>query len=590
MWCNQHQQQPGHFSLEMERNGEYHIPILSPKEGSEMMRPFLTLSGFALLSLCGANTEAQPNRPARQENNLTREQVRDAYKAIKDFGCTYAGYERDARSGKFTSRYAASANVPGLPKDPLDYLRYVAHFNLHYWSDRTWSSYAMRLPDKTGDGDIRRLATPLQQLPYLRAIDAGGLRIGDASAKALAAIPDLEALFLDGTAMGDSGLNELADAGGLTWLDISRTRVTDKGMEHVARQRNLRVLFLADNAKISDKGLHEISALGQLHTLDLSGTGIELSGKLDLSAWRNLIRLDLSGCPVGDEGLKALAKLSALEELDLSGTNVSGAGLAYLTDLRKLRTLRLTDAPVTDEGAKGIGALKQIRILHLNNSEPADPKAAKLPGKVQIGDDGLAALGGCKSLRELNLARTGVRGRGFEAFAKHPFLRDIDLEGTPVNPGAFLEIRNIPNLRNLNLARTPITGDGLQTLSEQRFLTRLNLEESKANDAGMAFVFRLGALRELNLQGTAITSAGVKALGENSLVQLNIGQTKVNNDAFRALSGMRSLRALYVFGTPLAANGVNQFKTPLPECTVITAPPKPPARNVDHAPRLPVES
>lgn len=541
---------------------------------------------------------AQGQAQKGEKKALTREQVAAAYSAVKDFGCTHAGYESDSRQTAFSPRYSTMSG-PGLPKDPLDYLKFIYHsayispFNRNdkriYGTDRTWSSYALRLPSKTGDGDVQRLSTPLQHLPFLRCVDAGGTRIGDASAKALAAMPDLQALFLDGTAMGDAGLVELSGAG-LVWLDLSRTRVTDKGMEELGRRRNLRTLSLA-NTKVTDKGLHEISGLGELRSLDLSGTSVELTGNLNLSEWKNLTDLSLARCAIKDDALKLLARLPKLEELDLSGTEVTGTGLAVLASLPNLRVLRLTDAPITDEGGKGIGALKQIRTLYVNNSPPPESKSAKNTGRVQIGDDGLAAIGGCTSLRELNLARTSIKGRGFEGFAKHAYLRDLDLEGSTVNASAFVEIRQIPNLRSLNLARTGITGDGLHLLADLQYLTRLNLEESKANDSGLAFVFRLTRLRELNLQGTAITSAGVKALGDNTLVALNLAKTKVDGECSKTLSGIRALRSLYVYNTGLVGNGPNQFKTTLPECTVVTQTPKPqPPRNPDEAPRLPVES
>jgi Leucine-rich repeat (LRR) protein len=519
----------------------------------------------------------------KDEGELTPEQVAAAHKAVTSFGCSHAGYGGEDGEGIIKARRRAAA-VLNLPKDPADYAREL-YFS--FGVNRFSTAYALRFPERAGDNDIARLAVSLRRLPHLKALDLGGTHITDASLKSLADAREIDSLFLDGTGVGDAGLKELG--GRFVWLDLSKTQITDKGMAEIGRNRNLRVLRLANNPKITEAGLRELGGLEELRSLELGGTSIDFSTAGDLSAWKHLKHLDLSRTGITDDTVKSLAKLTALEELDLSGTMVTGAGLSALAGLPKLRILRLTDAPITDDGAKGIAALKQIRMLHVNNSPPTDAKSAKVPGKVRLTDAGLEALGGCTALRELNLARAGIKGEGFKGFGKHPYLRDLDLDGAAVNASAFTELRGVPNLRGLNLARTAITGDGLHLLGELAYLTRLSLEESKANDEGMNFVFRLKALRDLNLQGTAVTTAGIKSIADNVLVQLNLANTKVDGQAVKLLAGMKGLRALYIQGSPLAASA-GQLKTALPDCSVISQPPpKPPARATTPPPRLPVE-
>lgn len=542
-----------------------------------MIRPAPAALFAAIIFL---STQPAPGQPAKgKDADLTPEQVAKAHQAVTSFGCAYAGYgeEDDKRtgSGRWSWIY--------LPKDPADYAREL-YFN--YAGNRLWTAYALRFPARAADGDVSRLALSLRRLPYLKAIDLGGTNVTDVVAKSLADVRDVDALFLDDTAFGDAGLKELDNR--FTWLDLSKTQVTDKGMADLARSRGLRALRLANNPKVTDVGLMKLTGLANLRSLDLSGTGVSLAGDPNLSAWRGLTRLDLSRTPVDDGGVKALAKLTSLEELDLSGTSVTGTGLAALASLPKLRVLRLTDAPVTDAGAAGIGTLKQLRVLHVNNPVP-ESKSAKPAGKVRLSDSGLKALGGCAALRELNLARTAVKGEGFEGFAKHAHLRDVDLDGSAATGLAFVHLREVPNLRGLNLARTPATGDGMHLLAELPYLSRLSLEESKANDEGMHFVFRLKALRDLNIAGTAVTSAGIKFVADNTLVQLNLANSKVDAQAVKALSGMKGLRALYVHGAPIAGSA-SQLKSALPDCTVVSQPPaKLPNRTVTPPPRLPVD-
>src|SRR5688572_12547400 len=114
-------------------------------------RRFLSL--VALLGSCLALSYGQIPKDNGEKKALTRQQVADAYNNVKNFGCVHAGYESETRGTAFYSRYG-STSEPGLPKDPLDYLRYIYGISSFVGdtgrryipgSDRTWSSYAMRI-------------------------------------------------------------------------------------------------------------------------------------------------------------------------------------------------------------------------------------------------------------------------------------------------------------------------------------------------------------------------------------------------------------------------------------------------------------
>jgi hypothetical protein len=522
------------------------------------------------------------------QGELTPEQVAAAFKAVQAHGCTHAGY-----AGKLEEKPIGRRNfsfLPDLPKDPVDLLDPYRYYHVYGQSRYALQSYALRFPERTTDADLNRLAVALARLPYLRSLDLGGAKgVSDAGMAALKGVgADLEGLFLDGTAIGDAGLKALAEsAGKLRWLDLAQTRITDKGLTFVGQHKALRHLNLENIPAITDEGIARIDSLGDLATLDLSGTSVQFKN-IPLEQWAKLRRLDLSHTPIGDDGVKALAALKSLEELDLRATAVTGTGLAELAKLPNLKIVRLSDAAITDDGAKGIGALAQIRVLHVHNSMPPE---SKKPVKVALTDEGLTALGGCKSLRELNLARTKIHGNGFKGFAGHATLRDLDLEGSAVSALAFTELRAVPNLRSLNLARTAITGDGLQLLAEQKYLSRINLEESKANDPGMNLLARVRSLRDLNLAGTNVGAAGLKELENNTITRLDLSRTRAGGDALKTISGMRSLRGLFLIQTDLAASSAQLTKA-LPECSVVTQPPAkaPPPPASTRPPRVPVEN
>jgi Leucine-rich repeat (LRR) protein len=564
----------------------------------------------AIAVLIGASA---PVAGSPRDGELTPQQVSAAFKAVVDYGCSHAGYvsKFDVSTKSPTSLLASQSFLPDWPRDAVDVLDPLRGY-LHRYGGLTRTSCAVRIPARTTNNDAIKLAASLGLLPRLRSLDFGNSKgVGDAAMPAIRKnLSDLEALFLDGTAIGDEGLKALAQMNGqprepvppkklpqgpkpvgannaqLRWLDVARTKVTDQGMEQIACFEGLRVLSLADNAAVTDKGIEKLAGLPELSSLNLAGTGVDFASQPDLTAWKNLTVLILSRTPTADAGLKALASLTNLEELDLSGTAVTGPGLAELARLPNLRSVRLTDAPITDEGIKAVAALTHLRVLYLNNSPPVNKKAA---GKAALTDTGLEALGTCKALRELNLVYTSIQGAGFKAFAGHACLHHLDLEGSTVAATAFAELRNIPNLRSLNLARTSITGENLDRLDELKYLSRVDLQESKANDGGMGSVRRIKSLRDLNLQGTEVGSAGVKAIADSRMSRLNLANTKVDREALKPLSGMKSLRVLYVSKTPLAASA-GQLTAALPECVVVTeAPAKPAAATGAPPPRLPLE-
>ena len=142
----------------------------------------------------------------------------------------------------------------------------------------------------------------------------------------------------------------------------------------------------------------------------------------------SVVKVDLSGRPVGDGDLEVLKALSRLNALSLRQTRVTDAGLSHLKATGKLRSLDLEACRVTDAGLAQLGALTSLRGLYLSGTRVTDSGLAHLSSLTKlwglslrdtaVGDAGLVHLRGLTKLRLLDLANTRVTHDGVARLRK----------------------------------------------------------------------------------------------------------------------------------------------------------------------------
>ena len=190
-------------------------------------------------------------------------------------------------------------------------------------------------------------------------------------------------------------------------------------------------------------------------------------------------------------------------------------GSPHLRHLRKLEFWRVivSDADVFDLAAAPLAA--NLREIALVGAEIAAKGAGVLAGWPcrrglhrldlsgnALGTEGAAVLGGARwdRLRDLRLARNGIRDSGVEALARSGGLAGVarlDLGGNSIGAAGASALASgpgLPRLKELDLSGNSIGNTGA---------------------AALALSQHLAGLRKLNLAGNAIGDRGLRSLAES---------------------------------------------------------------------------
>ncbi len=181
--------------------------------------------------------------------------------------------------------------------------------------------------------------------------------------------------------------------------------------------------------------------------------------------------------------------------------------LENLKGFPKLRTILLnTDNPNEELGF--IGELTTLETLVVDHTELTDIslvaiqrmtclKRLSLRGSYKLTDGGLEHLAGLKSLEDLDLSHTHVRGSGLRMLTGLESLKKLNLDGSRLADAEMADVASLAALEELDLTSTKITPASLGELS------------------------RLTHLRSLHLLVTGITASSVEGL-KKSLPKLEI--------------------------------------------------------------------
>ena len=127
-----------------------------------------------------------------------------------------------------------------------------------------------------------------------------------------------------------------------------------------------------------------------------------------LGSLSRLERLVLRHSPLGNEGFRAIGQLAGLRDLNVPQAGCTAEGLRSLSGLAALRSLRMGGLGLHgSEAGEAMEGVVRLRSLHLID--------------VDIGDDGLAAIGRLPGLWNLYLDGAGVSDTAWaEYFHRHP--------------------------------------------------------------------------------------------------------------------------------------------------------------------------
>jgi len=161
-----------------------------------------------------------------------------------------------------------------------------------------------------------------------------------------------------------------------------------------------------------------------------------------------------------DATLASLKKVTQIGALDVfDATRCSDAGYAVLKSLPHLRKLTLGKSVIGSLSANAIGGCKELRSLYLAGSGLTDAELAGLKtltllesldisDNAQVTDVGMTTVKGLERLQALYLGKTGITDKGLVALKPLDGLRALNVVGTKVTGDAAEKFADeMPNLR-----------------------------------------------------------------------------------------------------------------------------------------------
>lgn len=208
---------------------------------------------------------------------------------------------------------------------------------------------------------------------------------------------------------------------------------------------------------------------------------------------------------LSDRGLEHIAGLPHLDALYISHTLVTGKGLAVLSTLPRLRRLncnRLNGH--LQEGIENIAEAKSLEVLELfsdlNMCDASPLGRLKRLRRIAMGStgikQGLAALGSCPSLSEVNLGRTRADDETLEGLAKLP-LRKLHVDETDVTDVGVRELEGCQTLETLSLSASRVTSACLDSVRKLRNLSTLFFQDLLIDEVAFNTLCHMGQLRNL---------------------------------------------------------------------------------------------
>ncbi|MBC7853404.1 MAG: hypothetical protein IAF94_08215 [Pirellulaceae bacterium] len=158
--------------------------------------------------------------------------------------------------------------------------------------------------------------------------------------------------------------------------------------------------------------------------------------------FQDVVFVNLDQTKVSDADLRVIGKLRRTTGLSLNRTDVSDEGLALINGMTELKHLKLEKTNVTSEGIHRLPWAVSSLLL----------------GDTNVGDEALIDLSDYVSL---------------------------GLDGTPITPDGFKQLKGFKNLRNLSLQRTAVGDESVPILAQLTTLQLLNLKDTKISGEGL---------------------------------------------------------------------------------------------------------
>lgn len=276
------------------------------------------------------------------------------------------------------------------------------------------ASVTVKSPDSDA-GSLSRLG----EATSITTLVLAATQANDTVIRSLSKLPNLQSLDVSRTKITPASAAAFGQCGALRYVNLMGTMADDSIVGSLISQP-IRELNLA-KTRVTPACMSAILKMPELETLNMS-----FNGQIPGAAYRGISKTKLKSLAVGDvgstfglEGFKAIKGLRTLEEL-----NVFNTGLVQHKDCIVFNTM--PNLRVLNAGGNAIGNEGMLRFFKGHKSL----EYLNLGSNKNLGNQGLAALVGVKTLKEVNIINTQCNSQGAQALkAKLPDCKIISDDG-----------------------------------------------------------------------------------------------------------------------------------------------------------------
>ncbi len=258
--------------------------------------------------------------------------------------------------------------------------------------------------------------------------------------------------------------------------------------------------------------------------------------------------------PVTDSNLLPLADFPDLRHVLVKGNGVTDHTAHLLSRVPTIESVTFWDTLVT-----GKGLAEMARCSHL--------QSLSLLG-ASVSDGCLQALTEYSRLEHVQVARSRISSHGLESISSIRSLRSIDLwEAGTIDDKGLEHICQLPNLESLQVINAPITDSGLRSCAKMKKLRILRINSPYITDEGLQELPKLSQLESVSFQDSGIQSPGIFSRLPR-LTELDLSGSKVSDSTADSISGLVSIRSLFLQRTALTDSSIEVF-SPLSSLKVL---------------------
>jgi hypothetical protein len=326
--------------------------------------------------------------------------------------------------------------------------------------------------------------------------------------------------WLDGIALTEKISREPYD---LLRMEIQQTDIRNRVKE----------FFKLQNSNNNSNGNSNSDSNSDSNSGDLNTSTESKSGKADsinrLFQWvlqkaHGKILIRYGGTVLSLDSQKPVPNFDEtviIEEIDLSGfRNFPEEHLNQLGHLKTIKRLNLSRTGLKNENLIKLATLISLESLNLAENE--------------LTYAGLSAIRTLKKLKELNLDTIKPDVEGIDAIGSLISLRSLSLSRSGIDNSDLMYLLPLAELETLNLSSTKIGDKGLPICRVFTELRLLDLSKTRITDNGLVSLIPLRNLRELKLNGTVLSNACLKNLGKiQGLEIISVFNTAITKDGVR---------------------------------------------------------